>query len=110
MRTPSRSTMPLPPSFPQVLFACGAAQRDALPAGWALCNGSNGTRICGAGFCVRWRSHAVGRYRRRSRAKTLKQFNHTGGSWVEDLCLWGEDGSTHDNHPPTMPCVISLKL
>ena len=98
--------MPLPPSFPQVLFACGAAQRTH----WALCNGSNGTPdprgrfLVGAGG-----SYAVGDTGGAA-SETLKQFNHTGGSWVEDLWAYGKDDSTHDNRPPYYALCYIMKL
>lgn len=43
-------------------------------------------------------------------SETLKQFNHTGGSWVEDLWAYEKDGSTHDNRPPYYALCYIMKL
>ena len=43
-------------------------------------------------------------------SETLKQFNHTGGCWVEDLWAYKKDGSTHDNRPPYYALCYIMKL
>ena len=102
--------MPLPPSFPQVLFACGAAQRTHCPLAGPCATAATALRICGGRFLVgAGGSYAVGDTGGAA-SETLKQFNHTGGSWVEDLWAYGKDDSTHDNRPPYYALCYIMKL
>lgn len=96
--------------IPTGLICLWSGVADALPAGWALCNGSNGTPDLRGRFLVgAGGSYAVGDTGGAA-SETLKQFNHTGGSWVEDLWAYGKDNSTHDNRPPYYALCYIMKL
>ena len=82
--------------IPTGLICLWSGAADALPAGWALCNGSNGTPDLRGRFLVgAGGSYAVG---------------DTGGNWVEDLWAYEKDGSTHDNRPPYYALCYIMKL
>ena len=80
-----------------------------IPNGWVLCDGTNGTPDLRNRFVV----GAGGEYSVGSTGGVknydLKQFNHTGGSWVEDLRAFKETLKTLDNRPPYYALCYIMK-
>lgn len=79
-----------------------------IPNGWVLCDGSYGTPdlrnrfVVGAGD-----EYSVGNIGG-VKNYSLKQFNHTGGNWVEDLWAF-KTVTTLDNRPPYYALCYIMK-
>lgn len=79
-----------------------------IPNGWVLCDGTNGTPDLRNRFVVGAGSeYSVGD---KGGVKTypLVQFNHTGGSWLEDLRAF-KTVTTLDNRPPYYALCYIMK-
>lgn len=81
-----------------ILLWSGAA--NAIPSGWALCDGTNGTPDLRGRFLVgAGGSYAVGATGGAA-SEALTSFYRTSGSVMENFRAYPDTLASHDNRPP----------
>ena len=95
-------------AVPAGLIAAWSGAASAVPAGWALCDGANGTPDLRGRFLVgAGGDYAVGDTGGAA-TETLKYIDETSGSVFGGL--YGYSAGTHDNRPPYYALCFIMKL
>ena len=95
-------------AVPAGLIAAWSGAASAVPAGWALCDGSNGTPDLRGRFLVgAGGDYAVGDTGGAA-TEELNAYSHTGGSVFGTFYAY--DAVSHDNRPPYYALCFIMKL
>ena len=95
-------------AVPAGLIAAWSGAASAVPAGWALCDGANGTPDLRGRFLVgAGGDYAVGDVGGAA-TETLSHAYETGGSLVGGIYVYKEE--IHDNRPPYYALCFIMKL
>ena len=95
-------------AVPAGTIAAWKGAADAVPAGWALCDGANGTPDLRGRFLVgAGGDYAVGDTGGAA-TEELNDFNRTGGSVLGTIYAYTT--SLHDNRPPYYALCFIMKL
>ena len=95
-------------AVPAGLIAAWSGAASAVPAGWALCDGANGTPDLRGRFLVgAGGDYAVGDAGGAA-TEELSAYSHTGGSVFGTFYAY--DAVSHDNRPPYYALCFIMKL
>ena len=95
-------------AVPAGLIAAWSGAASAVPAGWALCDGANGTPDLRGRFLVGAGGDYAPGDAGGAATETLSHAYETGGSLVGGIYVYKEE--THDNRPPYYALCFIMKL
>ena len=95
-------------AVPAGLIAAWSGAVSAVPAGWALCDGANGTPDLRGRFLVGAGGDYAPGDAGGAATETLSHAYETGGSLVGGIYVYKEE--THDNRPPYYALCFIMKL
>ncbi len=96
-------------AMPAGVIAAWSGAANAIPEGWALCNGSNGTPDLRSRFLVGAGSdYAVGDTGGAA-SEALEYHYFSSGSTMGHLRAYNQNLETHDNRPPYYALCFIMK-
>ena len=95
-------------AVPAGLIAAWSGAASAVPAGWALCDGSNGTPDLRGRFLVGAGGDYAPGDAGGAATEELSAYSHTGGSVFGTFYAY--DAVSHDNRPPYYALCFIMKL
>ena len=97
-------------AVPAGLIAAWSGAADAVPAGWALCDGANGTPDLRGRFLVGAGGDYAPGDAGGAATEELSNFSRTSGTVMGYFSAYPSDQEVHDNRPPYYALCFIMKL